>query len=274
MQVKKQQLEPDMEQQTGSNLRKEYDKVVYCHPANLTYTQSIWCRMPGWMNHRLESRLLGKISATSNTQMIPSNGRSEEELKSLLMKVKEESEKADSKLSIQQTKIMTSIPIISRQIEREKVEAVTDFIFLSSKITEDGDCSHEIKRCLPLGIKARQCIKKQRHHFADKGLFSQSYGFSSTHVLMWELDHKESWAPKNWCFWTVLENGSPLNCKEIKPVNLKGNQPWIFIARTDAEAPILWPPDAKRSQLTGKDPDARKDWTQKKKGVGEDVMVK
>ena len=136
------------------------------------------------MNHRLESRLLGKISATSNTQMIPSNGRSEEELKSLLMKVKEESEKADSKLSIQQTKIMTSIPIISRQIEREKVEAVTDFIFLSSKITEDGDCSHEIKRCLLLGIKARQCIKKQRHHFADKGLYSQSYGFSSTHVLM------------------------------------------------------------------------------------------
>ena len=136
------------------------------------------------MNDKLESRLLGKISATSNTQMIPSNGRSEEELKSLLMKVKEESEKADSKLSIQQTKIMTSIPIISWQIEREKVEAVTDFIFLSSKITEDGDCSHEIKRCLPLGIKARQCIKKQRHHFADKGLYSQSYGFSSTHVLM------------------------------------------------------------------------------------------
>ena len=107
------------------------------------------------MNHRLEERLLGKISATSDTQMIPSNGRSEEELKSLLMKVKEESEKADSKLSIQQTKIMTSIPIISWQIEREKVEAVTDFIFLSSKITEDGDCSHEIKRCLLLGIKAR-----------------------------------------------------------------------------------------------------------------------
>jgi len=107
------------------------------------------------MNHRLESRLLGKISATSDTQMIPSNGRSEEELKSLLMKVKEESEKADSKLSIQQTKIMTSIPIISWQIEREKVEAVTDFIFLRSKITEDDDCSHEIKRCLLLGIKAR-----------------------------------------------------------------------------------------------------------------------
>ena len=107
------------------------------------------------MNHRLESRLLGQLSATSDTQMIPSNGRSEEELKSLLMKVKEESEKADSKLSIQQTKIMTSIPIISWQIEREKVEAVTDFIFLSSKITEDGDCSHEIKRCLLLGIKAR-----------------------------------------------------------------------------------------------------------------------
>ena len=96
------------------------------------------------------------------------------------MKVKEESEKADSKLSIQQTKIMTSIPIISWQIEREKVEAVTDFIFLSSKITEDGDCSHKIKS----SDKPRQHIKEQRHHFADKGLYSQSYGFSSTHVLM------------------------------------------------------------------------------------------
>ena len=137
------------------------------------------------MNHRLESRLLGKISATSNTQMIPSNGRSEEELKSLLMKVKEESEKADSKLSIQQTKIMTSIPIISWQIEREKVEAVTDFIFLSSKITEDGDCSHEIKRCLLLGIKA---IIKLDSILKSKIL----HGFSISHVWMGEMDYNES----------------------------------------------------------------------------------
>ena len=101
--------------------------------------------------------------------------------------------------------------------------------------------------------KSWQCIKKQRHHFADKGPFSQSYGFSSSHVWMWVLDHKESSVPKNWCFWTVvLEKTleSSLDRKEIKPVNPKENQPWIFIGRTgaEAEATILWPPDPK-SQL-------------------------
>ena len=126
--------------------------------------------------------------------------------------------------------------------------------------------------------KARQLIKKQRHHLADKDSYSQSYGFSSSHVRMWELDHKAGWALKNWCFWTVvLEKTlvSPLDCKEIKPVNPKRNQPWIFIKRTDAEpeAPILWPLDVKR-QLMGKDPDAGKDWRQKKKGEAEDEMVK
>ena len=110
----------------------------------------------------------------------------------------------------------------------------------------------------------RQCIKKQRHHFADKGPSNQNYGFSSSHVWMWELDYKESWALMSWCFWTVvLEKTleSPLDCKEIKPVNPKGNQPLIFIGRNDAEAPILWPPDAKK-WLIGKDPDAEKDWKQ------------
>ena len=116
----------------------------------------------------------------------------------------------------------------------------------------------------------RQHIKKQRHYLADKGPSSQSYGFSNSHVWTWELDYKESWALKNWCFWTVaLEKTleSPLDCKEIKPVSHKGNQSWIFIARTDAEAetPILWPPDAK-NWLTGKDPDAGKDWRQKDRG--------
>ena len=115
----------------------------------------------------------------------------------------------------------------------------------------------------------RQHIKKQRHHFANNGPRSQSYGFSSSHVWMWELDHKEGWVPKNWCFWTVeLEvPESPLDCKEIKPVNPKGNQPWIFTGRTDAkaEAPILWPLDV-NSRFNGKDPDAGKDWRQKEKG--------
>ena len=108
----------------------------------------------------------------------------------------------------------------------------------------------------------RQHIKKQRHYFADKGPSSQSYGFSSSHVWMWELGYKESWALKNWCFWTgVLEKTleSPLDCKEIQPVHPKGNQSWIFTGRTDAgaETPILWPPDAK-NWLLSKDPDAGK----------------
>ena len=116
----------------------------------------------------------------------------------------------------------------------------------------------------------------QRPHFVEKGPRSQSYGFSSSHAQMWELDHKEDWAQKNWCFWTVvLEKTleSPLDCKEISPVNPKGNQPWIFIERTvsEAEAPILWPPDVK-SQLIGKDPDDGKDGRQKEKGVAEDMV--
>ena len=120
-------------------------------------------------------------------------------------------------------------------------------------------------------------IKKQRYHFADKGPYSQNNGLSSSHEWMWDLDHKEGWVLKNWCFQTVvLEKTlqSPLDCKEIKPVNPKGNQLWIFIGRTDAEveAPILWPPDVK-SWLIGKDPDAGKDFRQEEKGTAEDEMV-
>ena len=125
--------------------------------------------------------------------------------------------------------------------------------------------------------KLRQHIKKQRYHFTNKGLYSQSYGFSSSHVWMWELDHKEGWALKNWCFWTVvLEKTlkSPLYCKEIQPVNPEGNQPYIFIGRSvaEAEVPIRWPPDIK-SRFFGKDPDAGKDWGQEEKGTTEDEMV-
>ena len=112
--------------------------------------------------------------------------------------------------------------------------------------------------------KPRQHIKKQRYYFTDKCPSSQGYGFFSSHVGMWELDHKEGWALKNWCFWTVVLEKTlerPLDSKEIKSVNPKGNQPWIFIGRTDAEAeaPILWPPDV-RSWLIGKDSDDGKDW--------------
>ena len=124
---------------------------------------------------------------------------------------------------------------------------------------------------------SRQCVKKQGHHSVNKGPCSQVYGLSSTHLWMWELNNKEGRALKNWCFWTVvLEKAlkSPLDSKEIKPVNPKGNQPWIFTVRTDAEAevPVLCPPDAK-SRLFGKDPDAGKDWSQEEKGMTKDEMV-
>ena len=121
--------------------------------------------------------------------------------------------------------------------------------------------------------KPRQHIKKPRHYFADKGSSSQSYGISSSHVWMGELGHKESRMPKNWCFWTVMSEKT-LDCKEIKSVNPKRNQSWIFIGRTDAETetPIFWPPNTK-NWLIGKDPDAGKDWRQEEKGMTKDEMV-
>ena len=146
---------------------------------------------------------------------------SEEELKSLLMKMKEESEKVGLKLNIQKTKIIASGPITSWEIDGETVETVSDFIFLGIKITVDGDCSHEIKRRLLLRRKVMtnlDSIFKSRDITLPTKVHSQGCGFSSGHVCMWELDCEESWAPKNWCFWTVvLEKtlASPLDCKEI-----------------------------------------------------------
>ena len=123
--------------------------------------------------------------------------------------------------------------------------------------------------------KPRQHIKKQRHHFTHKCPYSQCYGFSSSRVWKWELDHTEGWVPKNRCFLiVVLERTleTSLDCKKIKSVNPKGNQPWIFIERTDAEVPIFWPPNV-NSQLIEKDPNAGKDWGQEKKGAREDETV-
>ena len=183
------------------------------------------------------------------------------------------------KLNIQKTKIMASGPKTSWQIDGETMETVREFIFLDFKVTADGDCSHEVKRCLLLGRKAMtnlDSILKSRD-IADKDPSSQSYGFSSSHVWMWELDYKESWALQNWWFWTVvlektLEN--PLDCKEVQPVNPKENQFWTFIGRTDVEAetPILWPPHAK-SWLIGEDPDSGRNWGQEEKGMTEDEMA-
>ena len=143
--------------------------------------------------------------------------------------MKSESEKAILKLNIQNTEIMASGPITSWQIDGETMETVTDFIFSDFKITVGGDCSYEIKRLARWKKsydKPRQYIKKERHRFADKSSYHQSYDFSISHVLMWELDHKEGSAPKNWCFRTVVLEETcecPLDSKEIQPVNPKGN---------------------------------------------------
>ena len=164
--------------------------------------------------------------------------------------------------------------------KRGKMETAVGFIFLVSKITVDGDCSLEIKTLAPWNKscdKPRQHLKKQRHHFANKHPYSSHYGFSISHVQMWQLDHKEGWVLKNWCFQTVvLEKTleSLLDGMDIKPVNPKGNQPWIFIERTDAEAeaPILWPLE-ERNLLIDKDLDAGKNWGQEEKQATEDEMI-
>ena len=173
---------------------------------------------------------------------------------------------------------MASGPITSWQIYRE---TVSDFIF--------GGLQNHCRWWLqPWNKKTlapwkriydqlRQHIKKQRHYFAKKGLSSQSYGFSSSQVWVWELDCEESWALKNWCFWTVvLEKTleSPLDYKEIQPVHLKGDQSWVFFGRNDtkAETPVLWPPHVK-SWLIGKDADAGRDWGQEEKEMAEDEMA-
>ena len=160
MQVRKQQLQLDMEQQTGSKLGKEYVKAVYYHPAYATYMQSTSCEMLGWMKQaqtaiKIAGRNINNVRYAGDTTLM---AESEEALKSLLLKVKEESEKVVLKLSIQKTKIMASGPITSWQIDGETVR---DFIFLGSKSTADVDCSHEIKRHLLLGRKA---ITQHRQH--------------------------------------------------------------------------------------------------------------
>ena len=202
---------------------------------------------------------------------------SKQQLKSLLMKVKEESEKAGLKLNIQKTKIMAPGPITSWQIDGEIIETV-QFYFLGFQ----NRCRWWLQPWNEQMLapwkksydKPTEHIKKQRHYFANKVPYSQSYGFSSSHVWIWELDNKkvECWrtdAFERWC-WRRLLTRSPLDSKEIKPVNPKGNQYWIFTGRTDteAEAPILQPPDAK-SRITGKDSDAGKDWMQEEKGATE-----
>ena len=173
----------------------------------------LWSKIAGRNSHSLRC-------SDDTTHMAEREG----ELKSLLMKVKEESEKVRLKLDIQKMKMMASDPITSWQIDGETMETVTDFIFLGSKITTDGDCSHEIKRCLLLGRKTMtnlDSISKSRDITLPTKihLSSQSFGFFSSHVWMWELDYNESWAPKKWCFWTVV-----LEKNSWESLGLEGHQ--------------------------------------------------
>ena len=189
------------------------------------------------------------------------------------MKVKEESGKVGLKPNIQKTKIMASSPITSFQIDEETMETVRDFVFWGFRITADGECSHEIKRRLLLGRKTRAkldtMLKSKDTTLPPKVHIVKALVFP---LVMYRC---ESWTRKKTEHWRIdafecvmfektLE--SPLDIKETQPANPKGNQPWIFIGRTDAEAPILWPPDAK-SWLVGKESDAGKDWRQEKQAI-------
>ena len=179
MHLQQQQLELDMEQQTGSKSGKEYIKSVYCHHAYLIYMQSTSCKMLDEDGINIAGRNINNLGYTDDTILMAEN---EEKLKSLLMR---ESQKTGLKLSIQKVIIMASGPIVSWQIDGEIIEIVTDFIFLGSKITADSDCSHEIKMLTVWKEsydKPRQHVKKQTRHFGDKGVCSQSYSFSSSHV--------------------------------------------------------------------------------------------
>ena len=192
---------------------------------------------------KIAGRNINNLRYADDTTLM---AESEEELKSLLTKVKEESEKVDLKLNIQKTKIMASGPIISWVIDGE---TVSDFIFLGSKITADGDCSHEIKRRLLLGRKVMSNLdsifKSRDITLPTQVRLVKAMVFPVVMYGLWELDCEEGWVPKNWCFWTVvLEKTleSPLDCKEIQPVHPKGNYSWIFIGRrtdVEAETPIL-----------------------------------
>ena len=165
-------------------------------------------------------------------------------------------------------------------IRGRKVEVVTDFCFLGSKITADGGCSHVIRRCLLLGRKATtnlDSVLKSRDITANKDPYTQGNGLPSGHVRLCGLDHKEGRTWKNWCLWTVVLEKAPesrLDSKEIKPIKIKGNQLWKLVGRTDAntETPVFWSSDA-NSWLIAKVPDAGKDWGQKEKSMSEDEMA-
>ena len=261
-------------------IRKGVRQGCILSSAYLTYMQSTSREMLCWKKHKLESRLSGEISLTSDMQVTPTLMAENEELKSLLMKVKEESEKVGLKLNIQKTKIMSPGSITSWQIDGE---TVADFIFWGSKITTDGDCSHEMKILTPWKEsydQPGQHIKKQRNYFANKGPSSQGYGFSSGHVWMWELDCKESWTSKNWCFWTVvlgktLETVSwtarRSNQSILKEISSGCSLEGLMLKLKPQYFGHLM--QSLFGYLFWKNPHAGKNWRQEEKGTTEDEMV-
>ena len=173
---------------TGSKLGKEYKKTIYCHPVYLTSLQSTLCEISGWMNHNIGIKIVRKnINKLRYVDGATLTAASEEAVKSLLMRVKEENEKPGLKLNIQETEIMASSAITSWQVDGGKVKAGTDLIFLGFKTSADDDCNHEIKTFAPWKEsyeKPRKHSEKQRPHFANQGAYSQSYGFFGSHVWM------------------------------------------------------------------------------------------
>ena len=271
VQVKKQQLELDMEQWTGSKLGREYIKSVHCHPAySIAYI--IWNVLDeAQAGIKMAGRNINNLRYADDTTLI---AESEEELKSLLMKLKEQSEKAGLKLSIRKTKIMASSPNTSWQIDAETMETMKDFTFLGSKITANGDYSHKIKRCLFLGRKA---MRNQENALKSRDItLTAKVGIVKVMVFpvamygceIWTIKKAEHWRVDAFYCGVGEDSWEFLDHKEITSVNSKGNQPWIFIERMDAEAeaPVFWSPDV-MLWLIRKDPDAGKDWRQEKKGT-------
>ena len=230
MQVKKQQLDLDMEQPTDSKLGKEYIKAIYCYPAYLTSIQSTSCEtLEAQAGIKIAGRNINNLRYADDATLMAER---EEELKSLLMYVKEESEKAGLKLNIQKTKIMESSPITSWQIDGETMETVTDFIFLGSKITADGDCSHEIKRCFLLGrkamtnldsvLKSRDITLPTKVHLVKAMVFPVViYGCESWTIK--KTKHQRIDAFELWCWrrllrvpWTARRSNQSI-LKEISP---------------------------------------------------------
>ena len=273
MQVKNQQLELDMEQHTGSKLGKEYVKAIYCHPADLTYMQNTSCKMLGWKEHKLESRLLGEISITSDTQMTPP----------LWQKVKKNQRASWWKWK-REWKIWLNI-----QHSENKDQGIWSHHFMANRWGNNGnsdrlyylglqnhtggDYSYEIKRCLLLGRKAMtnldSIIKKQRHSFANKGPSSQSYGFSSNHVWMWELDYKTKCrridAFELWCWrrllrvpWTMRRSNQSI-LKEISPeYSLEG---LMLKLKLQYYGHLIWRTDSlAKTMMLGKIESRRKRW--------------